>query len=106
MTVGYQYNKQRAHIELSGELGHHEAIDAMNRIAEIVDVHLPKSVELDLSGITFMDSSGIAVVVQLSRACTGIGAKLSVVGTPRQAYKVFSTAGITKLVRFEKERNT
>ena len=85
---------------LAGELGHHEAIDIMARFAELVDRELPASVVLDLSGLSFMDSSGIAVIVQASRRCRDIGAAFAVEGTPRQAMRILKAAGIDRAVTF------
>ena len=56
--------------------------------------------ELDFSGVSFMDSSGIALVVQSARQMGAIGGSLTVRGVSRQAMRVFDAAGIPKIVRF------
>ena len=98
MTMQYQQQAGVLHISLSGELGHHEAIRLMGRLQQLVEDHLPVRTLLDLSGLEFMDSSGIAVVVQTARKCAAYGGRLSVSGTPPQAKKVLLTAGIHRLV--------
>ena len=47
-----------------------------------------------------MDSSGIAVVVQSARQMRALGGDMAVSGVSKQAMRVFSAAGIPKLVRF------
>ena len=98
MTMQYQQQAGVLHISLSGELGHHEAISLMGRLSALVDDHLPARTVLDLSELEFMDSSGIAVVVQTARKCQSCGGALTVTGTPPQAKKVLICAGIHRLV--------
>ena len=47
-----------------------------------------------------MDSSGLAVVVNLSRALERTGRKLAVEGTPQNAMKIFKAAGLNKKIEF------
>ena len=49
-------------ILLSGEIDHHSARQIMAAITAKIDVYLPRSCILDFSAVTFMDSSGIAIV--------------------------------------------
>ena len=98
MTLRYQIQDGILRVWLEGELGHHEAICLMSRLSALVEDHLPTQMELDLSALEFMDSSGIAVVVQTARKCAAYGGRLSVSNTPSQAKKVLLTAGIHRLV--------
>lgn len=98
MNVRYTYSEGCLRVFLTGELGHHEAIALMGRLSALVDDHLPARTELDLEGLEFMDSSGIAVVVQTARKCQNCGGTLAVTGTPPQAKKVLTCAGIHRLV--------
>ena len=45
-------------LELGGELDHHGARSALRELEEALDAALPRKLVLDLSGVTFMDSSG------------------------------------------------
>lgn len=98
MTLRYQNQDGILRVWLEGELGHHEAICLMSRLSALVEDHLPTQMELDLSALEFMDSSGIAVVVRTARKCAAYGGRLSVSNTPSQAKKVLLTAGIHRLV--------
>ena len=98
MTIQYQQQDGELRVFLSGELGHHEAIQLMGRLGTLLEQHLPARTVLDLAGLEFMDSSGIAVVVQTARRCRDCGSVLQVVNTPAQARKVFTCAGIHRLV--------
>ena len=70
----------------------------LKQIAHQPGATLPFEFDLDLSGLEFMDSSGIAVVVQTARKCAAYGGLLAVSNTPPQAKNVLLTAGIHRLV--------
>ena len=98
MTIRYRTEEGILRVSLEGEIDHHEAIRLMERLRGLVEDHLPGVLALDLTDLAFMDSSGIAVVVQTARRCRDCGSVLQVVNTPAQARKVFTCAGIHRLV--------
>ena len=51
-------------LELKGELDHHGARDALRELELAIDAALPKKLVLDFYGVTFMDSSGIALILR------------------------------------------
>ncbi len=82
----------------TGELDHHGVRDALRRIDFAIDTALPRTLALDFGGVTFMDSSGIALIMrsqQRMRLCDG---SLWVCNVPPQARRVLDAAGISRLV--------
>ena len=57
--------------ELSGELDHHRARAVMEELDRQIDLALPRELVLDLAGLTFTDSSGIAVLLRACSGCSG-----------------------------------
>ena len=51
-------------INLKGELDHHGAHEIAGQLERSIESALPLRLVLDWSGVTFMDSSGIAVVMR------------------------------------------
>lgn len=98
MKISSKRNGGVLEILLSGDLDHHSARCAIPEISRIIDSELPINLTLDFSGISFMDSSGIAIVIGSYKKATALGATFKVINVPRQAYKVFSAAGICKLI--------
>lgn len=92
-------------IYLSGELDHHSARSAIPEISRIIDVELPVSLTLDFSGVSFMDSSGIAVVIGAYKKASALGGVFSVTNVSKQAYKVFFAAGVCRLVKINMKDN-
>lgn len=86
---------------LSGELDHHAAKTIMSQLELQVDAARPRALVLDLSQLTFTDSSGIAVLLRAWRHMSQLGGSMKVIHTPRQADKVFRAAGLQRLIPFE-----
>ena len=98
MEIRTSYEAGRLTVYLSGELDHHEARCAMLRIDELLDEYLPRDSALNLSGLTFMDSSGIALIIRISRRMTVLGGRAWVEDPARQPQRVIDAAGIDRLV--------
>ena len=86
---------------VSGELDHHQAREVMEELEARIDQALPRRLTLDLSQLTFTDSSGIAVLLRAWRRMGQIQGSMRVVGTPPQAARVFRAAGLERMIRFE-----
>ena len=88
-------------IVLTGEIDHHCAKKYINLISAKVEAYTPQICILDFQEVTFMDSSGIAVVINALRAMTRLDGKLVLSGLKDQPMKVFRTSGIHKLVEIK-----
>lgn len=100
MKISHERENEEITVFLEGELGHHEAKRAIDYLENIIDLYPTEKIILDLSGLTFMDSSGIAVVMGAYRNVRDTGRSLIVQSVPLLAMKIFDAAGITKIVRF------
>ena len=88
-------------ISLSGEIDHQVARDMMDAITAAIAERLPAHLVLDLSGVTFMDSSGIAVLLRALRQEQHIDGSLRVTNIPAQARRVLDAAGVGRLITLE-----
>ena len=60
-------------IRFSGELDHHEAGKCIEYLEKIMTLYSTDRIFLDFSTLTFMDISGIAVVLNAQRNTLGAG---------------------------------
>lgn len=90
-------------IALRGEIDHHSARETMKIIAEKIDVYLPLRCILDFRDVSFMDSSGIAVVISTLRRMKTLQGKLLLQNIPPQPYKVLRAAGVEKITEIREE---
>ena len=101
MEMKYKAENRQLTITLTGELDHHAAKGLMDSIDRCMEQNLPAKTLLDLGGLTFMDSSGIAVLLRAHRRMGQVQGAMRVVNTPAQAEKVFKAAGLEKIIKFE-----
>ncbi len=85
-------------LAITGELDQHRAGDIIAEIRDKIDCTLPKKLVLDLSGLSFSDSSGIALLIRVSRNMRQLEGELEVVHVQPQPLRLFETAGLHKLV--------
>lgn len=85
-------------IVLTGEIDHHCAKNYIQMIEGKIEAYAPKVCVLDFGTVSFMDSSGIAVVINALRCMARIDGKLMVSELRDQPMKVFRAAGMDKLI--------
>ncbi len=59
---------------------------------------------LDLSGLRFIDSTGVGVLFRLESEARSRGVALTIVPGPREVQRVFELAGLTDVLPFARER--
>ena len=100
MAMSCVENGQALTVRIEGEIDHHAARELMEQLARRIDTALPRSLALDLSAVSFMDSSGIAVVLRSWKQMGRIGGSMTLQNVPAQAGKVLRAAGVDKIVPF------
>ena len=98
MNINTAFSSGRLTIFLSGELDHHEARRAIHSLDELLDEYLPRDCVLDMSGLSFMDSSGIAVIIRISRRMIDLGGRAWIENPAKQPMRVIDASGIDRLV--------
>ena len=88
----------RLTVALTGEIDHHCAKGYISGIAAKIEAYTPDICILDFRDVTFMDSSGIAVVINALRAMNQIEGRLVLSNISPQPLRVFRASGIDQLV--------
>jgi stage II sporulation protein AA (anti-sigma F factor antagonist) len=83
---------------LTGELDHHAADDVRRKLDEELYRRRSRRVVLDMSRLTFMDSSGIGVVLGRYRKVKEAGGRLSVRGLSDRVDRILRLAGVYTVV--------
>ena len=86
---------------LTGELAHHAARVLREQIDAAVGRTETKVLRLDFSGVGFMDSSGIGLIMGRYRMMQARGGRLFVVGASERLLRVMKLAGLQKLPVWE-----
>ena len=85
-------------VSLMGELDHHSAEEVRVKIDDRIDRDNIKKVILDFGGVTFMDSSGIGVVIGRHKKMKNRDGRLCIVEINKAVNKVFEISGMYKLI--------
>lgn len=92
-------------VALRGEIDHHSAKDIMRVLGNKIDLYLPRVCVLDFREVTFMDSSGIAIVISCVRRMRQLRGEVILRSVPPQPMKVLKASGIERIATLEDERS-
>ena len=101
MEINAKSTDRKLLLELTGELDHQGAAKAIRELELALDAALPLHLALDLSGVTFMDSSGIALLIRSQQRMQLLEGSIIVRNVPRQAKRVLDAAGIGRLISIQ-----
>ena len=105
MSVKIETNGQVITAFLEGDIDHHTAKEIRAKIDKEIELNMPTLLILDFSCVSFMDSSGIGLVMGRYRILSKTGAELSVIGCSPNIYKVMRLSGLEKLCKITERSN-
>ena len=82
---------------LSGEIDHHTAADIRKVIDEETDKLLPQVLVLDFSAVTFMDSSGVGLILGRYKTVKSLGGKIFIFGANYDIERLLMMSGVSKI---------
>lgn len=88
-------------VRLSGELDHHEAEGLRSEWKGMLYQNAVKHIILNLESVTFMDSSGLGVVLGRYKEVLQLGGEMVVCSISPPVKRLFEMSGIFKIVRLE-----
>lgn len=100
MAVSCMSAQRELTASLTGELDHHGAKQVMEELDRRMERELPRRLTIDMGGVTFMDSSGIAVLLRAHRRMAQLQGSMTVTNVPVQARRVFQAAGLHRIITF------
>ncbi|WP_433612820.1 STAS domain-containing protein [Dactylosporangium sp. CA-139114] len=90
-------------VTASGELDMTSAPRLINVLRDAIHRHGPSRVDLDLTGVTFMDSTGLQVLVA---ANTDVGGGLRITGTSPAVHRLLQLTGVLEEFGLSAERSS
>lgn len=91
------------YVKLNGEIDHHNAVSVRVEIDNEIKKKIPKKTVIDLSGIVFMDSSGLGLIMGRYSLMRKIGGELSVMNPNKRIIDIFELAGLQRMIKIEKQ---
>lgn len=101
MNYSYDLKDNTLEIKLFGEIDHHNAKKARQGIDNLIENNVPKRLYLDLSDITFCDSSGLGLVMGRMKKASLYGTAFVIRNPSPAVNKILNIAGMDKLLKIE-----
>jgi anti-sigma B factor antagonist len=100
LHIKHEPDAQGIVLTLTGELDLASAPELDRRLRELERAN-PGRLLIDLSGLEFMDSSGIALLIRAQRSASDNGHRLSLRRGPRQIERLFELTRLVDHFTFE-----
>jgi stage II sporulation protein AA (anti-sigma F factor antagonist) len=84
---------------IDGELDVHVADQIRQKLDEAIDDGGVKHLLLNLKGVTFIDSSGLGVILGRYKKISAYGGKVTAVNIRPQVARIFEHSGIMKIIK-------
>lgn len=101
MNVKIEIMPEVITVRLNGDIDHHTAAPIRESVDIEIEKHQPSLLVLDFSGVDFMDSSGIGLIMGRYRMMRAMDGKINIIGAPPHIEKVMRLAGLERLADIE-----
>lgn len=99
LTSSFTVKENVLVVRLSGELDHHEAVILREAWQNKLSQEDVQHVILNLEDVTFMDSSGIGVLLGRYKEIVQLGGELVVCSINPSIKRIFEMSGLFKIIR-------
>lgn len=99
MYLKFENKEDKLVVYLMGELDHHSAEEVRSRIDDRLDRDGISKLILDFSNVTFMDSSGIGVVIGRYKKVALKKGSVSITNASDPVRRVFELSGMFKIIK-------
>ena len=104
--VIFEENAEGLTVHVNGEIDHHSAVSVRRQIDERITMSRPKQVYLELSGVDFMDSSGLGLIMGRYALVKQSGGELYVADPSFAVVKMMRLAGMERMIRLVKHKKS
>ncbi|MCI1944311.1 anti-sigma F factor antagonist [Clostridium luticellarii] len=99
MNLEFEVKVDKLIVSIKGELDHHSAEEVRNKIDDRLDRDGLNKLIMDFSGVSFMDSSGIGVVIGRYKKLNLRKGSMCITGATDLVKRVFELSGLFKIVK-------
>lgn len=103
MQIEKKIERQTLSLSLAGELDMRTSENLRQAIDTEIDRRGIRTVILDLHNVTFVDSSGLGVILGRYKKLMPLGGKIIIKQVPSHIYKIMELSGLPKIIPFENE---
>lgn len=104
MPLELWIDKQTLIVKIQGELDHHTAEEIRNQIDYELDNNRVKNILFDFSGLSFMDSSGIGVLMGRYKKASQRNGQVGLYHINPQVRRIFEISGLLRILKEYKSK--
>lgn len=97
MPVVFEASESTLTALISGEIDHHTAAECRESIDRETERLRPEELVLDFGGVSFMDSSGVGLIMGRYKLVKGYGGAVRVTNAPPAVARMIRLAGVGRL---------
>ena len=86
------------------DIDHHRAKKLREEMDERLYADRPKIFVIEMSGVSFMDSSGLGLILGRFTLCRELGTQFKLLSPSAEVMKILDLAGTGRLIHIEKSR--
>lgn len=98
MVLKLENHKDNLIVQLKGELDHHSTENTRQKIDQYYLDHSLNNIILDLRGLSFMDSSGIGLIMGRYKNCIEKKGSLALVSDNSYVDRILKMSGLLKII--------
>ncbi|WP_166239240.1 anti-sigma F factor antagonist [Paenibacillus turpanensis] len=102
LHIQLEHHRKALIVRLAGELDHHTAETVRNQIDDAIRRHDATHIILSLKELSFMDSSGLGVILGRYKAISAKGGKMVMCDVSPSVARLFEMSGLFKILSVEK----
>lgn len=99
MYLKFQKEDDKLIVFMMGELDHHSAEEVRSKIDDRLDREAVGKLVLDFSDVSFMDSSGIGVVIGRYKKIAARKGSICIANVNNSVKRVFDLSGMFKIIK-------
>jgi stage II sporulation protein AA (anti-sigma F factor antagonist) len=96
-----EHRRRTLIVRLKGELDHHTAESVKTQVEDAILRSDANHVVLNMKELSFMDSSGLGVILGRYKLVTARGGRMVVCDVNPAVYRLFEMSGLFKILTFE-----
>ncbi len=104
MAIKVDTDRMKDHVLtlcLIGDIDHHSAKEMRETADENIDIYSPKVLIIDFKEVSFMDTSGIGLVMGRYKIMRSIGGQVEITNLSPYLKRIMNLAGLGKLVNIK-----
>ncbi|MFC3882793.1 anti-sigma F factor antagonist [Bacillus songklensis] len=101
LSINLEVKQRVLLVRLSGELDHHTADELRTKITDILENGRINHIVLNLQDLSFMDSSGLGVILGRYKQIKNSGGEMVVCSISPSVQRLFEMSGLFKIIRLE-----